>query len=674
MKSGHIWINWKEDWMNSFANILKAELSQALGWTFIHSLWQGCLLMLLFMVLSSVFKFKSLSRYWGALLTMSLLLLTSAFTLSQYMGSSEFISQFNDASVLIVNAVQPMQDFEGTNIFKPYLSIIACIWLAGAMFYALRLCGGFIQIYRLKKTAVSQVPAEWMSRFNHLLTKVKIDKTVMLLQSAKADVPMVLGYFKPVILLPVGMIAGLSTAQVEAILLHELSHIKRHDFLINILQSIIEVVFYYHPVVWWLSAQARQEREHCCDDQIIAYGVNKITYANALTNVQHISFTQNKLTMGLANDKNDLLNRIKRLVDGNDHTSTNFYTKGISLIVLMTFLMGFSWYQQEHLSEEPETVEPVLALASVMPVQEVPMFRIPPLDTVIIDEIQPVTSGGGVKTTIVWTDDDGAVHEIIQDSAEDNHWVDKDDLKQLNVDLGSITEMIEDIEPAIDLDFKAVIDLDIEPVIGLDFDNDFLFEFRMDTLPEVKRAHRLVVEEELARVKESLNKMHEEFASRQENLTEVQIEDVKEKMREMEMSVREQMRELNYMQFEEGKVRERRDHREELISLREKERAIQLRELELQREEFSTQQIEQRMEAVEQELSRREAEMNALEEKYEDYQKELIKQLRADGYLKRGEDLDNFEMINDTIKVNGKSIDAKDIKVYRQLRDKHMVE
>lgn len=635
---------------------MNAELGQALGWTFIHSLWQGCLLMILFMIVTKVFKFNSLGKYWGSLMMMTMLFFASSFTLTQYLSASEIITQLTEASTFVVNTIQPIQNFEGNSLFQPYLSAIASLWLLGAIFYAIRLCGGFVQIYRLKRTAVSGVSEELRNRFNQLLLKTKIDKTVLLLQSAKVNLPMVLGYFKPVILLPVGMISGLTTAQLEAILLHELSHIKRHDFLINIIQSIIEVIFYYHPVVWWLSSQARKEREHCCDDQIIAYGVNKITYANALTNVQHINFTQNKLTMGLANNKNDLLNRIKRLVEGKDQSSTNFYSKGIPLIVLVTLLMGFSWYQREQLPKEFYKNESLTEFTPPSPIREVPMFRAPPNDTIIIDELQPSKSRSSTKTTTIWINGEVKVHEVIQDSYvdDDTDWVDLDDLADLDIDIGSISQIIEDIEPVFDLDI----------------DNDF--DFQMDNLPHIDRDNVMMVEEELAIAKETLNRVLEELEFSQEDLSQEQKESMKEKMHEMEYNMQSQIRELNNFHYKDRKERDRREERDELRSLREKERSMQRREFELQRKEFSTQHIEQKMQEAEKQLSKREEEMREREKEYAIYQKELVKQLRADGYLKKRENFDKLEMSDDGIKVNGKSINAKDLDKYLKLKNKYL--
>ena len=141
-------------------------------------------------------------------------------------------------------------------------------------------------------------------------------KPVELLESSMVKVPMVIGYFKPVILMPVGAVNGLSESEVEAILAHELGHIFRNDFLMNIVLSIIEVLFYYHPAVWWISANIRLERENCSDDIAIQLCGNSLAYAKALVTLQEMNQQPvPSFAMTFSGRKNQLLNRIKRILD-----------------------------------------------------------------------------------------------------------------------------------------------------------------------------------------------------------------------------------------------------------------------------------------------------------------------------------------------------------------------
>ena len=110
------------------------------------------------------------------------------------------------------------------------------------------------------------VPARWQNKLNSFRYKLKLAKPVRLLESARVNVPVVIGFIKPVILVPVGMLTGFSSDEVESILAHELAHVVRNDYLINILQSVAEIILFYNPALWWISGTIRKEREKCCDD------------------------------------------------------------------------------------------------------------------------------------------------------------------------------------------------------------------------------------------------------------------------------------------------------------------------------------------------------------------------------------------------------------------------
>ena len=119
---------------------------------------------------------------------------------------------------------------------------------------------------RLRRRGVCGASERWQKELARLSRQLRLSRPVQLLESCLADVPMVLGHFRPVILIPVGVLAGLPAGQIEAILLHELAHIRRFDYLVNVLQRLVEGLLFYHPAVWWISRVIRAERENCCDD------------------------------------------------------------------------------------------------------------------------------------------------------------------------------------------------------------------------------------------------------------------------------------------------------------------------------------------------------------------------------------------------------------------------
>jgi uncharacterized protein (TIGR03435 family) len=129
---------------------------------------------------------------------------------------------------------------------------------------------------------VRPASAEWQRIFNRLKASLSVSRPVRLLVSGRVQAPAALGWLRPIVLVPVGALAGLPAAQLEALLLHELAHIRRHDYLIHILQSAVEAVFFYHPAVWWISGHMRAERELCCDDIAVSVTGDAVLYARAL--------------------------------------------------------------------------------------------------------------------------------------------------------------------------------------------------------------------------------------------------------------------------------------------------------------------------------------------------------------------------------------------------------
>jgi uncharacterized coiled-coil protein SlyX len=162
--------------------------------------------------------------------------------------------------------------------------LVVC-WLIGAAFLLLRFAAGWIFTERLRFNAHVVMDKEWRARFGVITAKMNISKSIEFRETAKILTPMVIGAFSPVVLIPIGLLSGFSTAQVEAILAHELAHIRRNDYLINMFQSFVEVLFFFHPAIWWLSDRIRAEREHCCDDIALAVCGDKMSLAHALVKV-----------------------------------------------------------------------------------------------------------------------------------------------------------------------------------------------------------------------------------------------------------------------------------------------------------------------------------------------------------------------------------------------------
>jgi GWxTD domain-containing protein len=193
-----------------------------------------------------------------------------------------------------------------------YLPWLAPFWFAGVLFFQLRGVGSWLAARRLRRRGVCAAGTCWQELLLRLRDRVRLSRPVTLLESCLAEVPVVIGYVRPVILMPVGLLAGLTSEQVESILLHELAHIRRHDYLVNLLQIVVEGLVFYHPAVWWISGVIRAERENCCDDMVVAMQGDAFAYAAALTALE-----QNRGAMRetvLAATGGSLVKRVRRLL------------------------------------------------------------------------------------------------------------------------------------------------------------------------------------------------------------------------------------------------------------------------------------------------------------------------------------------------------------------------
>lgn len=312
--------------MDFLQHFLSEELVYALGWTVIHSLWQAILVALLLGVLMlGLQKNSAKSRYIAYNIGLSTVFFLAIITFLDlyHAGQDAVLHQVTNATAPTTLAAITTPSIEHsktffqsfTIYFNEHLPMIVLIWFSGVSFFVLRLLGGLAFIQYLKHNHHYPVTGALRDKLERLMHQIPVYKTIELAESALVKVPMVIGHFKPIILLPLGAVTQLSTKEIEAILAHELAHIARNDYLLNILQSIIEVLFYFNPAVWWISANIRTERENCCDDIAIDLCGNSLTYAKALVSLQEISHTAPALAMPFVGNKNQLLKRVQRILN-----------------------------------------------------------------------------------------------------------------------------------------------------------------------------------------------------------------------------------------------------------------------------------------------------------------------------------------------------------------------
>jgi len=310
--------------MKTILNAFSSPLAELITQTLLHSIWQSAgILIILVVLLRMIPSRKSQVRYGVAYGSMLLILFLSIYTFTQALSLAKPELLTVKSSTIPVSEIAMALSFtESPTTLKenlnqlvhaiaPYMLII---WISGTLIFLLRLSGSLWYLSRIKKQTII-LDDELSHRLAALGKQLHIKRMVRLGESALIHAPLVIGYFKPILLIPVGFISGLSTEQIEAIFVHELTHIKRHDYLLNLVQSIVEAIFFFNPFVWIISAKIRTEREHCCDDAVVMAGKNARSYALALTRLGELRNTKPALALSRGGTKNELLHRIKRRME-----------------------------------------------------------------------------------------------------------------------------------------------------------------------------------------------------------------------------------------------------------------------------------------------------------------------------------------------------------------------
>lgn len=331
--------------MEFFSNLLPNPAVSAFGWTLIHSIWQGTLLMLIAVAAFYYLRKKSANtRYLTGVGFLFAQVIASVGTFIYYYPKTT--SAVTDVKTLArYTALSTSRTWAEVSRDLPitfkvqmwltaHLHELVICWLIGSGILLVRFAGGWIFTERLRINAKIVMDKEWRARFGVITAKMNISKAVEFRETAKVLTPMVIGTLSPVVLIPIGLLSGFSTAQVEAILAHELAHIRRNDYLINMLQSFVEVIFFFHPAIWWLSEKVRAEREHCCDDIALAVCGDKMSLAHALVKVAEWQATPG-LAMAFASKKPLLMHRVQRVLGLNPKP-----VRTLSSLPAMIFAIG----------------------------------------------------------------------------------------------------------------------------------------------------------------------------------------------------------------------------------------------------------------------------------------------------------------------------------------------
>ena len=341
------------------ALIQDSYLLNSIAIALLHFLWQGLLVAAILKILLTVIpKTHAALRYGLACIAMTsnavLVLVTYSIVYQQSILEPFAIGQ-NQTDISSINSSLATGFWPNQVVdYLPYLTIA---WLIIVVILASKLLIELVSVNRLPYRQSIAPPQAIEQKFEQLCQLVGVSTKTKLLVSLQSHVPMAIGWLKPVVLIPATMISGLTSQQLQMLLLHELAHIKRHDYLVNIVQSVVEVILFFHPGVTWIGKQIRNEREYCSDDIAVHHCGSAIGYAHALTDTASLCLHKHKATvpnLAIAASGGNLTSRVLRLVHQNHHcVSSNQQPKLIAaaLVLLSISLLSVNLLTSKQLEK-----------------------------------------------------------------------------------------------------------------------------------------------------------------------------------------------------------------------------------------------------------------------------------------------------------------------------------
>ena len=384
-------------------------LLDSLGWALIHSLWQGCIAAAIVMAFRGMFKgsapalrytvqiaalFGLFLAFISTVLIYQTDIIPSNLNTTKLAFSLPFPSQLSlstlEVSALSIPPSTPVSDFQIVGEIGQMTPIISLFWVIGFLYLFMRYSAAYLLTRRLRNNGLSSVPNIWNRRFKILLANTGVSTRVELFISDHIQSPMTLGFFKPIVLVPGSFFTGLPAEQVEAILLHEIAHIRRYDYLINLLQLLVKTVFFFHPAVHYISRQIDEDREQACDDISVAQTRNPKALARGLASLRlmqnraHVNFGTNTPSTTLVMNatgpqESALVHRLKRLIGEDPSARKPEHLVLSALTVILIGVIGLSAAPLQAIASErnneiqptSETLQDAWTLKPVSPSENV---------------------------------------------------------------------------------------------------------------------------------------------------------------------------------------------------------------------------------------------------------------------------------------------------------------
>ena len=337
-----------------------SPLAQAIGFALLQFLWQGAAIWAVTaLLLLTLRRASPRLRHAVACLGLAAMVLATVTTTAGYLrapvapGLGSGLAPLTGLNLPASGA--SLSPAPVTNLspsvfsrewLAPRLPFVMLVWAAGVLILTTHLFRGWWLVRRLRRTAIPITEQQVIALVHRIGDRIGVTRSLRLLESAFVEVPAVIGWLRPAIVMPATVLTGLPAAHLEAILAHELAHVRRADYLINFIQCVVEILLFYHPAVWWVSRQIRIEREHCCDD-VAASLSDRLEYARALASLEELRHVP-ALAMGARGG--ELLGRIRRLVDPGVSTvpvASGWLMMTLSLTVLGVAIAGAAALNQQ---------------------------------------------------------------------------------------------------------------------------------------------------------------------------------------------------------------------------------------------------------------------------------------------------------------------------------------
>lgn len=358
---------------------INSKFVETIGWTLLHSLWQIALVaFVLFVLLKILREVPANVRYWLSVFALVFAVALPVFTFYQLNKSLSANFSINESSKdensvtfnkqsytpdnfaiqktnktdltnektsSVFGSFKNLQSYFSNN-FSAVLPFLVGIWFVGILLFSVRLIGGFRQLHIFKTHEISAPDKKWQDKFSELCERLNIRQTVRFFKSDIIETPVVIGFLKPAVLIPASVFLQIGAHELETIIAHELVHIRRCDALVNFAQSFVEVLFFYHPCVWWMSSLIRIEREFAADESVVKILENsQIVYANALANLEELRHLTNQKITPLATAANggNLMQRISKILQKNTGISggktVSLWSAVAALALISAFLL-----------------------------------------------------------------------------------------------------------------------------------------------------------------------------------------------------------------------------------------------------------------------------------------------------------------------------------------------